>query len=210
MFGVDFEVVDTRAKIEIPKGEALVEGDKVPTLSLEERKKERVKKHLGNGRVGIKCTDHLGNEFESIRGMCRRWGVSVPVYASRLKRGFDLETALTSKRASVVGVKYTDHLGVEYESKAEMCRAWGITLSAYDSRNSRGLSIEEILTTKKKPSRCVESKDHLGNVYQSRAEMCRAYGVRYTVYLARKAAGWSLESCLTRGMVRKRNRKMED
>lgn len=38
-----------------------------------------------------------------------------------------------------------DHWGVVYNSKAEMCEAYGVSKELYDARISRGLSMKEAL-----------------------------------------------------------------
>ncbi len=40
-------------------------------------------------------TDHLGNEFSSIKSMCDHWNITIPVYKYRLKTGKTLKETLT-------------------------------------------------------------------------------------------------------------------
>lgn len=44
-----------------------------------------------------KCRDHLGQEFSSIRAMCKHWGVLQSTYYGRKKAGRTLEEALTGQ-----------------------------------------------------------------------------------------------------------------
>ena len=91
-----------------------------------------------------------------------------------------------------------DHLGNIYKTKTEMCNAWGISLSTYMFRISSGYSVKEALTTPLKPMNATLCKDHLGNIYKTKTEMCRAWGITYTSTLdIRLARGLSLEEALT-------------
>ena len=53
----------------------------------------------------IKCRDHMGNEFPSQNAMLAHWGVSYVTYKHRLKHGFDLEHALSSRRTWRPGLR---------------------------------------------------------------------------------------------------------
>ena len=65
----------------------------------------------------------------------------------RRKHGWSLEEALTGKKKPDPVI---DHLGNEYKSKTEMCKAYGVRLDVYCQRRKRGWSLEEALTGKKK------------------------------------------------------------
>ncbi len=43
-----------------------------------------------------------------------------------------------------------------------------------------------------------QTKDHLGNIYDSVDDMCKTYGISYNVYNVRRHKGWSLEEALTK------------
>lgn len=40
--------------------------------------------------------------------------------------------------------------------------------------------------------------DHLGNVYSSKTEMCKKYGIELNTYSWRIASGWNLKDALTK------------
>ena len=40
-------------------------------------------------------------------------------------------------------------------------------------------------------------RDHLGNIYKNKTEMCKAYGIPITTYRSRLANSWTLEEALT-------------
>lgn len=42
------------------------------------------------------CTDHLGNQFESMKAMCRHWNITQKAYDYRKKRNWTLEQILTT------------------------------------------------------------------------------------------------------------------
>lgn len=72
----------------------------------------------------IKCTDHLGNHFDSLLEMCEHHGVTVNAYYNRYYRGLDLEEALNKDYGRVRGKSCVDHKGIVYKSKKEMCKAY--------------------------------------------------------------------------------------
>ena len=64
-------------------------------LSLEEALTRPVK-HNG----GLKCTDHLGEEFFSVTSMCKHWGVARNLYEYRISHNWSLEEALSTPPGS--------------------------------------------------------------------------------------------------------------
>lgn len=52
------------------------------------------------GRAGKRCTDHLGYSYDTKRDMCLHYGITTGCLNGRLKRGIDLETALTTPMQS--------------------------------------------------------------------------------------------------------------
>ena len=95
--------------------------------------------------------------------------------------------------------KRTDHLGNVFKSKKEMCEKYGITRSTFDQRYKRGLSIEEILLIPPKQNACcIEDRtDHLGNIFETKDEMCKYWKINCGAYNRRKSKGWSKEKILT-------------
>lgn len=59
----------------------------------------------------------------------------------KVKVAFNLADAKLDKPKSV------DHLGREFDSRAEMCAHWGINSMIYHSRDMKGWDLERILTT---------------------------------------------------------------
>lgn len=151
--------------------------------------------------------DHLGNTYESDAEMCRAYGIDRKAYWWRRDNGWSLEDALTKpKYMPSKSRKYKDHLGKEYDSIKEMCKAYGISSSAYRRRRAKGWSLADALEkpveTKSCGGRgaCISKKctDHLGKEYNSITGMCEAYGITIGLYRNRIMAGWSLEDTLTK------------
>lgn len=99
-----------------------------------------------------KWKDHKGNEFISAREMCEYWNVvSYTVFCKRIyNRKWSIEDALTkplhyrlhpSSRKSC-----KDHLGNKYDSEQEMCDKYGVSLTLFCKRLSRGYTLEKALT----------------------------------------------------------------
>ncbi|MEE1071874.1 MAG: hypothetical protein U0L26_05705, partial [Cellulosilyticum sp.] len=148
------------------------------------------------------CTDHLGNQFESVAEMCRHWGVSYDLFRSRCSAGYTLEQSLTGEGINrhTSSKKCTDHLGNHFKSVSEMCSHWGVTKYAFITRSKAGYTLEQCLTGKdvnkaagnKKPC-----KDHLGNQFESIAARTRHGGITQNDFYNRCRAGYTLEQCLT-------------
>ena len=49
--------------------------------------------------------------------------------------------------------------------------------------------------------------DHEGNIFSSKMEMCRYWGIDYSAFISRQHLGWSLRDSLIK---RKKNRKISD
>ena len=148
--------------------------------------------------VYVPCKDHKGNQFNSVSDMCKSWGISISQYNHRLENGMSLEQALTTPDMSN-NIECIDHLGKHYKSKTDMCNAWNINRHTFSDRIDRGWSLEEALTGNKKKTipKSKKCKDHLGNEYETIADMCKTYSISYGIYKRRKQLGWSLREILT-------------
>jgi hypothetical protein len=159
-----------------------------------------------------KSIDHLGKVFKSIKEMCEHHGVSYQTYINRIRLGWSIEKALSSEKRDIeyggAGVKSCDHLGVEYGSISEMCRAYGISKSCYDHRVKVGMSVEQALTTK--VGEAVKIVDHLGNEYKSVLDMCEKYGITKSTYFDRKKRGYTLKEALTKKTTYSRPKEVLD
>lgn len=169
--------------------------------------------------------DYLGNIYSSETAMCNAHNVNRNTYRVRIAHGWTKKEALTGQRErgglSDLEPKKTtyDHLGNPFRSKHDMCAAYGINVSTFKSRVQSGYSLEEALTGVKhvvitnglssveqrisisrgNKKRCL---DHLGNEYESEAQMCEAYNVSQVTYQNRLfRLGWTLEDALTRSVT---------
>lgn len=142
---------------------------------------------------GIKCVDHLGNEFSSQAKMCEAWNISVLTYRSRLKKGLSQEEALTMP---LQDTSVYDHLGNKFPSELQMCKFYNIKLSTFHIRLKRGYSLERALTEAVIP-KIQNCKDHIGNTYNSINDMCKAYNISSQLLKQRLNKGWTIEAALT-------------
>jgi hypothetical protein len=94
------------------------------------------------------CTDHLGNEFDSLKSMALSYWLPPTVLYTRLKRKWDLKRALTTP---IHHIGYTDHLGNKFKSIADMAEFYHISYRTFFYRLHRKWSIERVLTTIAKP-----------------------------------------------------------
>lgn len=131
-------------------------------------------------------TDHIGNKYGSLKAMCENYPVKdADTYALRLKRGMSQSEALLTPLC-YNRVKYVDHLGVEYPSRAAICKKWGITPSIFIARQRLGWDMQKILTTQVHETEWLPVKDVDGNEYRNVAEMCKALNISRSAYDRRK------------------------
>lgn len=102
-----------------------------------------------------------------------------------------------------------DHFGNVYHSIKDMCDFYQIKSSTYHDRIRNGWSIKDALTVPidvLKQQRQIHFhtegiKDHLGNTYASRVEMCSFYCITIKAYERRLERGWSLKDALTKPLA---------
>ena len=104
--------------------------------------KERLTGVRENRMEHIKCKDHEGNVFSSLKDMCEHHNVSYALFRYRIKHGASLETALTEPE----GYECKDHLGNKFPNKTEMCKFWKISLRTFNSRIKLRWLLEAALT----------------------------------------------------------------
>lgn len=90
----------------------------------------------------VKCKDHEGNVFASLKDMCEHHNVSYALFRYRIRHGASLETALTEPE----GYECEDHLGNKFPNKTEMCKFWKISLRTFNSRIKLRWLLEAALT----------------------------------------------------------------
>lgn len=146
--------------------------------------------------TAIKCRDHLGNEFESKKAMCEYWHIPRAIYFQRIKAGWDLEKALTTKLETTMKTKKSifDGQGNEFYNLDTMCEYYNISKTQYMINIRNNLSVQDALTSKTEPLK--HPKDHLDNEYESINAMCRHYNITKTTLRSRLELGWTLQQIL--------------
>ena len=162
--------------------------------------------------------DHLGNKFKTKTELAKHYGITKETLNYRLHRGQSLEEALTGNQNPSSKLhknsQVTDHLGNVFDNTKAMCEHYNISYYLYQSRRSRGFSLEEALTQKydtatyKKITTPV--RDHCGNIFFSVIEMCDYYNVSPTSFYKKRKAGKSLEECLSDTRKTKVNYMVKD
>lgn len=145
--------------------------------------------------------DHLGNKFESIRALCKHYGITTSLYDNRVNRlGWSLEQALTTPPAQKE-IASVDHLGNKFPSQNALCKHYKISAGEFKRRiNEMGWSLQKALTTPTKKSANNKVCDHEGREFKSIKALCEHYGISRYVYKHRKKRNWSLEKILTTPM----------
>lgn len=159
---------------------------------------------LNPGATRKEAVDHKGTKYASVAEMCAAYGLRVATYKYRRDRGWNVEQALTTPLNSgpvappkeKVPLHY-DHKGNGYLSKAEMCKAYGISLYLFKKRQAEGMSLQESLELPATKETKFTYKDHMGVEYESLKEMCLAWGVSVHTYQKRISKGFTLEKALT-------------
>lgn len=137
--------------------------------------------------------DHEGNEFSSISEMCKYHNVSISAFENRQKNGYPLHVCLYQGTTTPC----KDHLGNIYANKTEMCKYYGVNVRTFDLRKKKGLPLDICLGgVLPRFSPAKKCKDHLGNEFDSIANMCDFYNLAITTYYGRISSGWSLKDAL--------------
>lgn len=159
---------------------------------------------LNPGAARKEVEDHKGTKYASVAEMCKAYGLRIATYKYRRDRGWNVEQALTTplNSGSIIPSKekeplHYDHKGNGYSSKAEMCKAYGISLYMFKKRQADGMSLQETLELPVTKEVRFTYKDHVGVEYESLKEMCLAWGVSVHTYQKRISKGYTLERALT-------------
>lgn len=105
--------------------------------------------------MSIHITDGEGNQFKSIAEASRQYGQSTSTVYRRIRRHWNVDTALTkradiSEKEKFEPKECQDHLGNQYKSFSDMCKAYGVNRTTVCARLDAGASLEEALTNPKK------------------------------------------------------------
>lgn len=159
---------------------------------------------VGNSHVVV---DPFGRSHRTLTKMLKFYDIPESSYVGYLITGKTMKDILEDKmngklqrfHTSMSPYKVVDHLGVTYNTSADMCRHYNITKTGLAHRLLRGYSLEKALTTPTKPSsiQAKAVKDHLGNNYKSITAMCKHYNITRSAYNNRIKNGWNLEKVLT-------------
>jgi len=155
--------------------------------------------------------DHLGNIYASVDEMCAAYGITTRQYYNRRKKE-SIESALTRKAIKAPNaIPATDHLGITYPSLTAMLKKYNISDVSYKYRLNKGWSLEKTLTTPTMSAAECGShicKDHLGNEFKSKKDMCDYWRIPRHIFFRRISEGKTLEEALTTPIVYKGPRNM--
>ena len=138
-------------------------------------------------------TDHLGNQFSSIKEMCKHYGISLTKYKRDKRAGLSLKDILTVKRDYTV----YDHLGNSFPSLRQMCEHYGITDNLFCSRRRKGWSLEECLTIPISDDNKAHNIIINNMIFGSYGEACMFYGTDTSLMSARMHNGYTREEAIT-------------
>lgn len=151
--------------------------------------------------------DHLGNKYASTDAMCAHYNLPKQTYYVRKSKGkMTLEQILTTPVRKHKREHINPLTGEHYNSDVHLAKAMGVSRSCIASRVSRGCKEEELYA----PKMVHDTVDHLGNRYDSEAQMCESYNILHCTYHARIKNGWSKEKALTTPVIKNTEAKNED
>lgn len=153
--------------------------------------------------------DHLGNKYDTLKEMCKKYNISVGLYLYKLHCGMSVKDALTKQSLTV-----KDHLGNEFNTVHQMCKYWGVSYGTYRNRRNHGMSLKDAITmddtgrkltvsnktirkSRRYKTRQGKYKDHLDILYNNFNDMCRNYGISPSTVRGRLKRGLTLEQALT-------------
>lgn len=139
--------------------------------------------------------DHTGREHKSVRAMCKYWGIERHIYVSRIKSGkYTLKEILESSDKKI---EMPINIKLGYDSIQELCKTYGISTTTYYRRvNTLKMEPLDALTVDLRKNR-YGCKDHLGNEYRSKKEMCDKYNIEVSIFSTRIKNGYTVEEALT-------------
>lgn len=155
--------------------------------------------------MGVRCKDHLGNEFNSISAMCRYHGTTEAKYRHRIENGRTLEESLMPELTNHKKKKpCKDHLGNEYPSVTAMCSHYGVSKELFATRRNRlGWDLEKALSVPKHHF----CNDGFGRRFSSVKNLCRYHKISYQAALAWKKDGFTIEDIVKRHSYLYKNAK---
>ena len=133
-----------------------------------------------------KIKDHLGKEYPSKKALCDAYKLSFYTFKNRIKKGWDLEKALTTPVTNNI-VSAKDHLGQEYPNQKALCKAYGINASTFRERIKNDWNLQEALTNLS----FYECLDPFGNRFSSANEMAKHYNINPEQHKRRLQYMWS-------------------
>ena len=105
-------------------------------------------------------TDHLGNTYNSMRDMCKAYGIDINTYCRRREKGLSVKDALTQKmrahKSPAPKKDRTDHEGGVFPTVREMLDHWNIGQSTYANYRKRGFSAPDAI------KKILEKKHRMG------------------------------------------------
>lgn len=143
--------------------------------------------------LGVKVK-YNGKSYKGYNHLAKELGIPYSAIYTGLSEGKSLDEIIENRKPR----KVKDHLGSQFESTKEMISRWGISRETYNKRLSDGWSLEKTLTTPVSYANNTQKcRDHLGNEFESKGAMYKAYGVSRATFSNRLLSGWSLEEALT-------------
>jgi len=153
-------------------------------------------------------TDHLGNEFPSVRAMAEHYGITEKIFWSRKRiLNWPLEKILTTPiqdmdaPANAIPIVCN---GIEFKSVNALCKYYCIPRTTFKLRLQQGYTPDEAVNIKpKKTKGLVKTKitDPWGKEFPSLAALCKEYHVTKDLVRSRLDLGWTMEKILTNPQV---------
>lgn len=96
-------------------------------------------------------TDHLGQKFPSLSAMCQHWNISRTLYSSRIKQGWSIEKALTTKEIIINSSSVEDYMGRIFPTTIDACNFYGAPAYALQGKDRDEKTMRKAYTYMFKP-----------------------------------------------------------
>lgn len=109
---------------------------------------EEIINSFSTPKKSYEIIDHKGNHFKSIGHLCKYWGINPGTFRSRRDAGMTIQESLETPvqiQHNPHLKTYTDPYGHTYDTMQKFCKAWNISINAFQHRMGKGWSIIETI-----------------------------------------------------------------
>lgn len=140
-----------------------------------------------------------GKIYENASELSNAYNLPPAVYRRRVHDGWSIKEALSIPNGARNNTRkrFVDHMGNEFTSIKEACKAWNISIWTYNHYKDK-MSFEQIVKHIHENESTMPKTDHLGNVFDTFKDMCEHYGFKHPSCIRHRIEqGMDLKTALT-------------